>query len=82
MSKIVQFNKGNVEEEENNCPFCELVSEFAEYIKDCDTESELVEILHDFANESSKLGVMNYLQQEITHKIELLDHLEYGDCEE
>jgi hypothetical protein len=86
MSKIVQFNKGN-DEEENCCETCDLVREHMTYVMDYESPEELFVILREFAEEAKKLALMEYLIAELDAKVKLLDHLEYGcdedcDCEE
>jgi hypothetical protein len=82
MSKIVQFNKGNVEEE-SCCETCDLVREHMTYVIDAESPQELFDVLREFAEELKKLGLKEYLVKELDAKVELLDYLEYGcDCED
>lgn len=79
---IYPFNKGNDEEHESCCPFCELTDEFLKYAIEAESVNEMREILRDLVSEASKLGMLEMLQQEISHKAELMDILIYGEDDE
>lgn len=81
MSKVIQF-KNNQEETESCCEFCDLTLEFMEYAKETESEEELFNVLREFANEVSVLSLRQYLTQELSNKVELLDTLTYGYCED
>jgi hypothetical protein len=76
VGKLYKFN--NNEDEECMCPFCELAQEFTSYIAEAESYEEILNILRDLVAESSKLGLIQYLQQEISHNADLLDHLIYS----
>jgi hypothetical protein len=84
MAEIYNFNNNNNHEEESCCPFCELANEFIEYVKDCQSDEELFDVLRGLVGESSKLTLIDFLQQEISNNAKILDHLVYGehDCED
>jgi hypothetical protein len=79
-NKIIQFNK-SVEEEECECPSCDLAHEYLEYCKLADTEEELFNVLRELISDAGDLELRNYLQQEIVAKTEILDDLTYSTCE-
>jgi hypothetical protein len=81
MADIYNFNN-NSNEEESCCPFCDLANEFVDYVKDCESDEELFDVLRGLVGEASKLTLVDFLQQEITNNAAILDQLVYGDCEE
>jgi hypothetical protein len=82
MSKVIQFNNKNQEEQESCCEYCDLTLEFMDYAKQCDNEEELFNVMRNFANEVSVVALKQYLEHELSHKVELLDSLTYGCCED
>jgi hypothetical protein len=82
MAEIYNFNNNGDHEEESCCEFCELAKEFMNYVKNCESDEELFEVLRGLVGESAKLQLKDYLQKEIQNNAELLDILEYGIEEE
>jgi hypothetical protein len=80
MSKIIQF-KGN-EEEQHSCPTCDLILEHMAYVMDAESTEELFDALSELVQDAKDLGLKEYLVHELNTKVALLDHLEYGCCEE
>lgn len=78
MAEIYKFDNN---EEQCECPFCQLAHEFMTYIKDCENDEELFDILRGLVGEASKLSLIDFMQQEIETNVEMINHL-VSDCEE
>lgn len=79
MAEIYNFKGNNVPEEEQcPCDSCDLALEFVQYIKECESDEELFNVLRALVAESGKLQLKEYLMKEIQNTAELLDILEYS----
>jgi hypothetical protein len=76
MSKILKFQ----EDENCECPFCDLINEFLQYSIEADTKDELKDILTGLANEARIVGFRDALEQDVRQKIAFLEG-ESCDCD-
>jgi hypothetical protein len=76
---VIPFNNSE-NEEESCCELCDLTIETIGYVYETASTEELFNVLREFADECKRVGVKEYLISELDSKAELLDHLEYGCC--
>jgi hypothetical protein len=81
MTEIYNFKGNELEEEHCACEFCDLTSEFVEYVKECESDEELFNVLRALVAESSKLQLKEYLMKEVQNNIELIDILDSSNEE-
>jgi hypothetical protein len=81
MAEIYNFKSNEPEEDHCECEFCDLTSEFVEYVKECESDEELFNVLRALVAEASKLQLKEYLMKEVQNNIELIDILESGSDE-
>ncbi|PLR72304.1 hypothetical protein [Bacillus sp. UMB0728] len=72
MSKVIQFKK------EENCPICDLVSEFMEDVAESESPEELFSLLAELALISNNTGTDEGFERgfDIGHKVGYKDALE------
>lgn len=75
---VIPFNN---EEPEHHCETCDLVNEFAMYLKDAESHDEFMEIVIDLVNEAKTLGQKELLIAQVNNNIRILDCL-HGLCED
>jgi hypothetical protein len=81
MSKIINFNKEEIHEEEHACETCDLVDELMVAVLDSESHEDLYATLFFFVEEAKKLAHKESLVLDIQHKLNILDAIECEDCE-
>jgi hypothetical protein len=81
MAEIYNFKGNEPEEDHCECEFCDLTSEFVEYVKECESDEDIFNVLRALVAEASKLQLKEYLMKEVQNNIELIDILD-SDNEE
>lgn len=76
MAEIYNFKSKDEPEEYCECEYCQLTLEFVDYIKECNTDEEMFNILRALVAESSKLQLKEYLNKEIQNNIDLIEILD------
>lgn len=74
MSKLFKFN-----EEDCECPQCELVEGYTELILDAESVEELKHFLSLAIEDAVELGFKQALLADINHKVKVLDS--FDECE-
>jgi hypothetical protein len=77
MAEIYNLNNN---EKHCECPACELAREYSELIKTAENEKQLFDILRELISEAGELELVRFLQEDISQKAHLLDHL-CGECD-
>ena len=79
MAEIYNFKGKNEPEEDHcDCEYCQLTYEYMDYIKICDNDEKLFNVLRNLVSESSNLTIIDFLERENENNVELIDKLRFG----
>jgi hypothetical protein len=81
MAEIYNFKGKEPEEDHCECEFCDLTLKFVDYIKECESDEEVFNVLRGLVAEASKLQLKEYLMKEVQNTIELIDILDSSNEE-
>ena len=81
MADIYHFNNPSQDEPESCCEYCDIAKEYMEYLVQTDDPQQFFDILREALEEARKVGIKEFLVQQIDAQEELLAELMYGDCD-
>lgn len=79
MGKVFEFQ--NKQEEVCDCPYCELISTFTDYILGAQSELEVEELVGDLVGLAREFGMRDVLHANIDANLRTLDQLDDEECD-